>query len=868
MKKFNFLLALLFALCGGLTATAQSFMASDAPTNGSWAAKTYWYTIKNPTNKNSYWVAYGSGLDSSDNSLISGVTTLPTENTDYNLWCMVGNETDGYTFYNKGCGTGYVLNLPSGEGNHAVMTATSESPAASVFIRTSSTNAAGGECFKLSGTDNMYMNYFEGGNHLSYWNSASSIGDGGSNFTFAAGDDLTAAAVNATTLVNNGAGDEGYIFGKVITSENITALSTALSSYDANNATTSLSALQTAINGCGTATLPTEGNSAWVIMGNELHTTLYVYSKESMYWTPANTGGWLGSGSALDGPRYLFKITNVGDDLYTLYSGYYDKYVGSVPAANNTEFQLVEGADNAQKFAIENYNSTGYAAIYDKTMTTTNAWHMTNWNAVVRWNTPATASHFKLYTTLATEKKTEWDNALIAKAQAMQAVGADASYIGAAYYSDLTDVNSALSTFQSDNSIANYKTLETAIAAVTAETPTLPTAGHYYTISSVNSEGYKLAENYDAAGASSPMSLSYADATNKVPYLWQFEAVTDESSDVFSGAYYIKAANEAKYLGYATWGAAAAMATADETRTYSTTTVEARGKYHLSLTDGQGASTTAAHAVLLRANTPSAVADDGTVTWGDFCTACEGTSGNSSTTGGIISTYNNLASGISNQWRIQEVTSVPVSIGSTGYATLNLPFAVSLAYTDIKAYTIKENGESEVTLTEATLTNNILPANSPVILTATANTTPELTIVYDDATAALTTGLNGTLTPYAVGTTTSEESGTTVSEDVYILKATGNSESPVGFYKVNKVQTDDYAADLTIPANKAYLTDATGSGAAVKLFNFGGESTGIHGAAAANGAAAATYYDLQGRRVLFPAHGVFVKGNGQKVFIK
>ena len=85
----------------------------------------------------------------------------------------------------------------------------------------------------------------------------------------------------------------------------------------------------------------------------------------------------------------------------------------------------------------------------------------------------------------------------------------------------------------------------------------------------------------------------------------------------------------------------------------------------------------------------------------------------------------------------------------------------------------------------------------------------------------------------------------------------------VGLYKVTG------ASDRTIPANKAYYGSLTGDAAAPMLtFAFDGDGTTGIRTAVAKGAASDVYYDLQGRRALFPSHGVYVNSRGEKVFIK
>ena len=88
-----------------------------------------------------------------------------------------------------------------------------------------------------------------------------------------------------------------------------------------------------------------------------------------------------------------------------------------------------------------------------------------------------------------------------------------------------------------------------------------------------------------------------------------------------------------------------------------------------------------------------------------------------------------------------------------------------------------------------------------------------------------------------------------------------NGAQGIGMYKITS------ETDRTIAANKAYMGSTTAASSNMKVFNFGGISTGINNAVAGN-AKNNVYYDLNGRRVLYPAHGVFVKANGEKVYIK
>ena len=94
-----------------------------------------------------------------------------------------------------------------------------------------------------------------------------------------------------------------------------------------------------------------------------------------------------------------------------------------------------------------------------------------------------------------------------------------------------------------------------------------------------------------------------------------------------------------------------------------------------------------------------------------------------------------------------------------------------------------------------------------------------------------------------------------------------------GYFKANVVEydTDEVIGTdntpRTIAANKAYYVSTQATGEALSL-SFGGPAVGIDQIATPGAEKAQTYYDLQGRRVLYPSNGIYVTGDGQKVFIK
>ena len=202
-----------------------------------------------------------------------------------------------------------------------------------------------------------------------------------------------------------------------------------------------------------------------------------------------------------------------------------------------------------------------------------------------------------------------------------------------------------------------------------------------------------------------------------------------------------------------------------------------------------------------------------------------------------------------NYWQFIKVTEVPLTIKANDYTTLCLPFNVKLPENStVKAYYANAAARDVLKLTE--ITGGIIPANQGVILQNTNKSEAaniNLTITPEETT---------TLTGNQLRGVTAKREGYTPKQN-YVL-AIGNKG--IGFYKANFT---------AIAANKAYLPseNITNAQGVMMAFGFGNEVTGIDNVNTA-APAAKKYYDLQGRRVLYPAKGIFVTEDGQKVLFK
>lgn len=213
-----------------------------------------------------------------------------------------------------------------------------------------------------------------------------------------------------------------------------------------------------------------------------------------------------------------------------------------------------------------------------------------------------------------------------------------------------------------------------------------------------------------------------------------------------------------------------------------------------------------------------------------------------------ITNYDNHDGDNGNYWQFIKVTTVPVSISAANYATVAYPFAVKVpAESGVKAYAVSAVKNGMLELSE--ITDGIIAANTGAILYHEGEKQVNLEITNEAATYTGANKLQGA---------TAKRTGF-AANDTYVLAL--NSENQAAFLKSELT---------TVPANKAYVLASAlpAAEAGAQALNFGfGEVTGINGVNADSNNAV-EYYDLNGRRVLYPANGIFVTNTGKKVFIK
>ena len=204
--------------------------------------------------------------------------------------------------------------------------------------------------------------------------------------------------------------------------------------------------------------------------------------------------------------------------------------------------------------------------------------------------------------------------------------------------------------------------------------------------------------------------------------------------------------------------------------------------------------------------------------------------------------------------RLKEVTSIPVTIKDTRWTSLCFPVDVVIP-ANLKAYKAASTQGMTINLEELAAGSRI-PAGTGFLALADAETYTDGAYTFEIATGS---------EPEA-DVSGNQFTGANVKRAgmngvEYFALATKNEVT--GFYKV---------VTGTVPANKAYLLGDVlnqGAGANMLQFAFGeGTETGISNVNAENSGKAETYYDLNGRLVVYPTRGVYVTGSGRKVFVK
>lgn len=208
------------------------------------------------------------------------------------------------------------------------------------------------------------------------------------------------------------------------------------------------------------------------------------------------------------------------------------------------------------------------------------------------------------------------------------------------------------------------------------------------------------------------------------------------------------------------------------------------------------------------------------------------------------------------QWTLEEVNEIGITIGTSGYASVNYDFPVKFP-AGVKVYKKALEAATYIRLEEITPGDDrrvSLPTGNAAFVAGTEGASITLEILLDEP-AAIDggTGVNGTY----LATTFGED-------DAANIYGIAKVNDVVAFYKMK--------ANTTIKQNKGYIRSTSSNAPRMELTFGEGETTGIESMLEDNSRResidASVLYDLNGRRVLYPSRGIYVTAGGQRIFLK
>jgi len=802
MKKITFLLSLLLA-SAGVTASAQNtFEVSSAPSNGSWASGTKWYKM---SLREKYLSAYDADVNG---NVRAAATEAPTGAGAY--WCIVADGENGYKLYNRAAGPNKVLGLSQTTTSdgfdgtracfYAATTASSATEVGTTFDISLMQDQTVIYKVKLKDSQNLYWNQRAG--YLGYWNNGGAATDDGSKVKFYAVDEATVEADDNTNA-------DAY---KTALSEKITAAQSFVADdkvgYYSQSAIT---AAQTVLNNSSSkagdyyfAALDLQPNmpKAGVLYCIKSANTSFTEAKAIYH--EGTTTKW-GKYDVTNAAQYWF-FTPWG-------RGYKLQTVDT-----KTYFNTSRSMSKTAGFVEIAWYAPNVVNIRVQGAQTLHAEGHSGGSGV--------SGNIIDYQETGFGKEagpSSWTivEATLDEAKQMRVSGTPEVYEGGLLVGTFDERKAQAF----NNKVSSSATMADVLKLVNTDLPTSVTVdvNKYYRLVCVSPKiDHKISDDNNPKG--DPTYTTLTRGTNNVvtaPFskgnvdqIWKFET-TD-------GGYYLKNMNGNGYLNNVRQGDARASLVNTPSDKFE-------------IMDGSVSTQKALHVVgvmstacLFAENHPDEP------TKGDPYAVCGWFQGSDYSTGGAWA------------WKFVEADDIEVALNtveSKSYATAYLPFGVS-AVSGAKAYTAAE------------------PANGQTVMTETANFAKEtgVLLVSDEAAAkaVLTIGdVDG-------ATNTSALKGTLLAKDItgaqtkYLVFGKNKAnETEVGFFEPSNTVT-------SIPANRAFFTDAEVSAIAL---NFG-NVTAVNNVVAGNANVNAPIFDLTGRRVVKAVKGGLYIQNGKKYIVK
>lgn len=787
---------------------------SDAPTdptNGAWAANTHWYKIKN-----------GKGNYLSSSFVKSGTDHLYLDTSGDpgmdGYWCVVGNESEGYSFYNYS--TGKILEMSAASTAEANVYARVTDPASitsgfitkfdlSCSIYKETNDPRRRVMIKAHGSDNAYWTKHGNtnlacGNCLAYWSNYNAMNDNGCSFFF---EPVDLAAIDVTINYNS----EGeYSFTKTIQKLPGTTVRTEDIgvTFFKNFAITSQN------------TEVSEGLVVEATCDPDFPMVSGKVYKLTCQPEKANNYCFSYEGATTNKAKFNFPQATITPNSYWCFehiSGTENKfYVYNMGAKKYLSFR------NARDFAIfedKNNPTSGYTTIVRITPNGDgfNLQHETGY-ACCSKHMSSSSEGFRMGSWSGGESGlSNPDNRIFAiditseLASLVSSPVAEGEYVGSGTSPLLLSTAPAAS---SNPTLANVEACMEAY--MYPQLSHYANANKYYQIIFKASKGDKYLTHKNATAPYSAGSFGNAENTEVAAVATADATSTDYIASLYqlipaSNGVQVRAVN----LGQS-WGDASTTGPATTT--------------------GEGT-----------AYVTAVVAGKGDNSYWNFKV---GENNYLAYTGDESSLTTSLSP---NEARVKAVTTIPVTIKSTLWTSLCLPVDVTMPE-NVVAYKGAVTSEGRIELT-AIPAGVRIPAGQGFLALADEDTYSDGQYQFPIATGEETAA---NMSGNCFSGAKIKCSGMT--DVTYYALATKNGNT--GFYKV---------ATGTIPANKAYLMGSAlsvgGNTNMLQLVLGGeGETTGLNHLNVPN--KQGRLYDLNGRLVAYPTSGIYVTEDGKKIFIK
>ena len=173
------------------------FHVSSAPTTTDgvtvWSEGTKWYKLKMNSSSWRYVETSGSYTDASGKLILTNGTS---SNLFTGAWAVVGDDANGYQFYNMGEGPSKVLGVTGSEDNARTSMVDAATPGDGVTTTFKIVKHTDGKWYiKKHGNNDEYINNRD--YYVALWGSSDALGNSGSSFMFEAIEDVSAYATAA-----------------------------------------------------------------------------------------------------------------------------------------------------------------------------------------------------------------------------------------------------------------------------------------------------------------------------------------------------------------------------------------------------------------------------------------------------------------------------------------------------------------------------------------------------------------------------------------------------------------------------------------------------------------------------------------------